>query len=86
MEVSYKWLQDFLPLTVTPEELAEKLTMAGVPAEEISKPGAGITLVFVPSMWERQRNYLLLPELQICMRAPWCLWRCTGLCSQVASR
>ena len=32
MQVSIKWLHDYIDFTETAEELADKLTMAGVPA------------------------------------------------------
>jgi phenylalanyl-tRNA synthetase beta chain len=56
MEVSYQWLQDFLPLTVSPVELAEKLTMAGVPAEEIREMSAGIALVKVGRLVKMEKH------------------------------
>ena len=33
MQVSTKWLKDYINIDITPEELAEKYTMAGVPVE-----------------------------------------------------
>lgn len=35
MRISLSWLQDFVDITLSPEELAEKLTMAGFEVEEI---------------------------------------------------
>lgn len=35
MQVSIKWLKDYIDFTETPEELADKLTMAGIPVENV---------------------------------------------------
>ena len=35
MKVSYKWLKDFVDIDVKPEELARKLTSAGMEVEEV---------------------------------------------------
>jgi phenylalanyl-tRNA synthetase beta chain len=37
MQVSIKWLKDYIDLTLTPEELAAKLTMAGIEVEAIER-------------------------------------------------
>jgi len=37
MKVSYNWLKEFVDFQITPEELAHKLTMAGLEVEEIEK-------------------------------------------------
>jgi len=42
MRVSYKWLKDYVDIPVPPEELAEKMTMAGVAVENIEYPGKGL--------------------------------------------
>ena len=42
MQVSTKWLKDFLKIDCTTEELAEKFTMAGIAVENIVKAGAGL--------------------------------------------
>ncbi len=39
MRVSYKWLKEYVDIPVSPEELAEKMTMAGVAVENIEYPG-----------------------------------------------
>lgn len=41
MQVSIKWLKDY-SFTETPEELDEKLTMAGVPVENITTLGQNV--------------------------------------------
>ena len=35
MQVSIKWLKDYIDFTETPEQLADKLTMAGIPVEKV---------------------------------------------------
>ena len=37
MQVSTKWLKDFLNIDCTTDELAEKFTMAGLPVENVIK-------------------------------------------------
>lgn len=45
MLVSYKWLQEFVEIDISPGELADRLTLAGVTVEGIAEPGAGIEKV-----------------------------------------
>lgn len=45
MQVSIKWLKDYIDFTQTPEELADMLTMAGVPVENIIDSGKGLEKV-----------------------------------------
>ncbi len=47
MLVSLKWLSDYVPLTLPVEELAERLTLAGVKVEHISALGDAWDGVFV---------------------------------------
>lgn len=42
MQASLNWLKDYVDIKDTPEVLAEKLTMAGVPVERIEYLGTGI--------------------------------------------
>jgi len=35
MKISYNWLQEFIDLDLSPEELADKLTLIGLEVEEI---------------------------------------------------
>lgn len=39
MKVSYNWLKEYIPLTATPEEVAEVLPMLGLEVEEVEKLG-----------------------------------------------
>ncbi len=45
MQVSTKWLKDYLEINCSAEELAEKFTMAGVPVENVIRAGAGLEKV-----------------------------------------
>jgi len=47
MRVSYKWLKDYVDIPVSPEELAEKMTMAGVAVENIEYPGENLDKIVV---------------------------------------
>jgi phenylalanyl-tRNA synthetase beta chain len=45
MQVSIKWLKDYIDFKESPEEIADKLTMAGVPVENIIRQGDEISKV-----------------------------------------
>jgi len=45
MKVSWKWLQEFVELPITPEELRERLTMAGLEVEALEERLAQVLLV-----------------------------------------
>lgn len=45
MRVSYKWLREYVHIPISPEELAEKLTMAGVAVENIEEPGKNLNQI-----------------------------------------
>lgn len=47
MNVPYRWLQDLAPVDLPPEELARRMTMAGLEAEKIEHIGAEWDKVFV---------------------------------------
>lgn len=42
MQVSTKWLKDYIDIDLSVEELAEKFTLAGIPVENIIKAGEGL--------------------------------------------
>ncbi len=42
MRVPYSWLKDYVDITLSPEELAERLTMAGLEVDKIEYPWPGI--------------------------------------------
>ena len=46
MKVSYKWLQEFVDIDISPEDLADRLTLAGVAVEGVTKLGVGMEKVF----------------------------------------
>ena len=45
MQVSIKWLKDYVDIDETPEEIADRLTMAGIPVERIVRAGEGLEKV-----------------------------------------
>ena len=45
MQVSLKWLKDYIDLNLSTEELANYLTMAGLEVDSINKLGEGISKV-----------------------------------------
>ena len=46
MLVSLNWLKDYVDIDVTPSELAESMTLAGLAVEAIAEPGKDITKVY----------------------------------------
>ena len=56
MQVSTKWLKDFLNINCTTEELAEKFTMAGIAVENIVKAGQGLEKVVTGKVEEITRH------------------------------
>lgn len=47
MRVSYRWLQEYVDLEgITPGELAERLTLAGLAVEAVEEPGKDISKVY----------------------------------------
>lgn len=56
MQVSTKWLKDFLDINITTEELAEKFTMAGLPVENIIKAGQGLEKVVTGKVEKIERH------------------------------
>ena len=45
MQVSIKWLKDYVDIDETAEEIADRLTMAGVPVERIVRADEGLEKV-----------------------------------------
>ncbi len=45
MRVSYKWLQDFVEIDISPQELADRLTQAGITVEGVIETGKGVEKV-----------------------------------------
>ena len=65
MQVSIKWLKDYIDFTETPEQLADKLTMAGIPVENIIDPGEGLEKVITGRI-EKLEPHQNSDHLQIC--------------------
>lgn len=65
MQVSIKWLKDYIDFTETPEQLADKLTMAGIPVENVVDPGKGLEKV-VTGRIEKLEPHQNSDHLQIC--------------------
>ena len=47
MYISYNWLKDYVDLDIPPQELADRLTMAGVAVENVTALGQGVDGVVV---------------------------------------
>ena len=65
MQVSIKWLKDYIDFTETAEQLADKLTMAGIPVENVIDPGEGLDKV-VTGRIEKLEPHQNSDHLQIC--------------------
>lgn len=65
MQVSIKWLKDYIDFTETPEQPADKLTMAGIPVENVVDPGEGLEKV-VTGRIEKLEPHQNSDHLQIC--------------------
>lgn len=65
MQVSIKWLKDYIDFTETPEQLADKLTMAGIPVENVVNSGEGLEKV-VTGRIEKLEPHQNSDHLQIC--------------------
>ncbi len=56
MKVSYKWLKEYVDFKYAPEELAEKLTMAGLEVDGIEYQGEGIKDIIVGEIKEKKEH------------------------------
>lgn len=56
MLISYKWLKDYVDIDLSPVELAEKMTMAGIIIEHIEYPAAGIENVVVGEILSLEKH------------------------------
>ncbi|MBI3392263.1 MAG: hypothetical protein HY039_03645 [Nitrospirae bacterium] len=56
MRLSLNWLREFVDITVSPEELAHRLTMAGFEVEGIHRMGEGIGDVVVAEILSVRRH------------------------------
>jgi phenylalanyl-tRNA synthetase beta chain len=65
MQVSIKWLNDYIKFNETAEELADKYTMAGVPVENVIRADAGLDKVITGKI-EELKAHPDSDHLQIC--------------------
>ncbi len=65
MQVSITWLKDYIDFQETPEELADKLTMAGIPVENVIRADAGLDKVITGRI-EKLVKHPDSDHLQIC--------------------
>jgi phenylalanyl-tRNA synthetase beta chain len=56
MKVTYRWLQEFTPVTTSPEELAAQLTMAGLEVESLEPVAPPFSGVVVGEVLEAARH------------------------------
>ena len=65
MQVSIQWLKDYIDFDETPEQLADLLTMAGIPVENVVRADEGLEKVVTGKLMEVEPH----PDsdhLQIC--------------------
>ena len=65
MQVSTKWLKDYIDIDLTSDELAEKFTLAGIPVENVIHAGEGLEKV-VTGRIEELKAHPDSDHLQIC--------------------
>src|SRR5680860_97563 len=56
MKISYKWLKEYVDIDLTPEELAELLTMHSFEVEGIIHQDAGLDGVVVGEVLEKEKH------------------------------
>ena len=56
MQVSIKWLHDYIDFNETSDELADKLTMAGIPVENVVHAGEGLEKVVTGKVESIERH------------------------------
>ena len=65
MQVSTKWLKDYIDIDLTADELADKFTLAGIPVENVIHAGEGLEKV-VTGRIEELKAHPDSDHLQIC--------------------
>ena len=65
MKISYRWLKDYLNLTISPEELKEKMTFAGIEVEDIEYPGKSLEDIKVAKI-EKIEKHPNADKLSVC--------------------
>ncbi|HCT52723.1 MAG TPA: phenylalanine--tRNA ligase subunit beta, partial [Balneola sp.] len=66
MKISYNWLQEFIDLDLSPEELADKLTLIGLEVEGIEEFGTTLEGVIVGEVLET-KPHPNADKLKICI-------------------
>ncbi len=56
MLVSYKWLKEYVDITLTPQELADKITNSGIEVETVKVLNEGISGVVIGFVKEREQH------------------------------
>ena len=74
MQVSIKWLKDYIDFSWTAQELAERLTMAGIPVERVVSPGDEIEKVVTGKILSvtphQDSDHLLVCSLEVGQKEP----------------
>ena len=65
MQVSTKWLKDYIDIDLTADELAERFTLAGIPVENVIHAGEGLEKV-VTGRIEELKAHPDSDHLQVC--------------------
>lgn len=65
MKVTYNWLKEFVDFDLSPDELAEVLTMLGLEVEAMEKQGCGMDDVVVATV-EEKRQHPNADKLSLC--------------------
>ena len=66
LQISYNWLQKYIDIDFTPEDLSEKLTMAGLEVEGVEYLGEGIEDIIIAKI-EEIKEHPDADKLVICM-------------------
>lgn len=66
MKVTYNWLKEFVDFDLSPEQLADVLTMLGLEVEGMEKSGSGMDDVVV-AVVEEKRQHLNAEKLSLCL-------------------
>jgi phenylalanyl-tRNA synthetase beta chain len=56
MKISYNWLREYVPITLTPEELKERLTFAGIEVEAVETIGRTLRSIQVARIVEKEKH------------------------------
>ncbi len=69
MQVSTKWLKDYIDIDLTADELAEKFTLAGIPVENVIHAGEGLEKVVTGRIEELKAHpdsdHLLICQMNV---------------------